>query len=193
MKMRDPQPERLTLDRLMTPIGEALIVTDAQGFVRALDFAEFEPRMRQLLVRHCGPQTSVIEARGPVRVRSAVENYFAGDLNALEELQVRTNGTAFQSAVWAALRRIPIGATWSYGQLAAAIGSSAAVRAVGLANSRNPVAIVVPCHRVIGASGALTGYAGGLERKKWLLSHEGAPLKDALQSPPPVLDYARLC
>ena len=87
---------------------------------------------------------------------------------------VKTGGTAFQKAVWAALRAIPAGETRSYSQLAAAIGSPKAVRAAGLANGQNPIAVVVPCHRVIGANGTLTGYAGGLERKRWLLAHEGA-------------------
>jgi methylated-DNA-[protein]-cysteine S-methyltransferase len=93
---------------------------------------------------------------------------------ALDGLTVTTGGTDFQRSVWKALRAIPAGETRTYGQLAAAIGSPKAVRAVGLANGRNPVALIVPCHRVIGANGTLTGYAGGLERKRWLLQHEGA-------------------
>ena len=88
-------------------------------------------------------------------------------------------GTPFQRAVWAALRRIPAGETLSYGQLAAQIGKPKAVRAVGLANGSNPVGVVVPCHRVIGADGSLTGYGGGLPRKLWLLEHEGARLAPA--------------
>jgi methylated-DNA-[protein]-cysteine S-methyltransferase len=100
--------------------------------------------------------------------------YFDGDVRALDALPVKTQGTAFQSEVWAALRAIPVGQTRSYGQLAAAIGRPSAVRAVGLANGSNPVGVIVPCHRVIGANGTLTGYAGGLERKRWLLAHEAA-------------------
>ena len=88
------------------------------------------------------------------------------------DLPLRPSGTAFQLAVWEALRRIPFGETRSYGEIAAALGAPRAVRAVGAANGRNPLAIIVPCHRVIGASGALTGYAGGLNRKRWLLDHE---------------------
>ena len=99
--------------------------------------------------------------------------YFDGDLRGLDGLTVKTGGTAFQRAVWAALRAIPAGETRSYGQLAAAVGAPKAVRAAGLANGQNPVAVIVPCHRVIGANGTLTGYAGGLERKQWLLAHEG--------------------
>jgi len=172
--MRDAPPEILTLDRIATPLGEALLVTDADGAVRALDFADYEARMRRLLRRHCGAGPTLIEGRAPEPVRQAVEAYFSGDLGALDGLTVKTAGTAFQRAVWAALRAIPAGETRSYGQLAAAVGAPRAVRAAGLANGQNPVAVIVPCHRVIGADGTLTGYAGGLERKRWLLRHERA-------------------
>jgi len=170
--MPNTPPETLTLDHVATPAGEVLLVTDAEGAVRALDFADYEERMLRLLRRHWGP---IMLARGdaPPMVRDAVRGYFAGDVTALDGLTVRTNGTAFQRAVWAGLRTIPAGQTRTYGQLAAAIGSPRAVRAAGLANGQNPVAVIVPCHRVIGANGALTGYAGGIERKRWLLTHEG--------------------
>jgi len=171
--MPNTPPETLTLDRLPTPVGEVLLVTDGQGAVRALDFADYEPRMMRLLGRH-SPGCSLTGGRAPEAVRRAVEAYFAGDLGALGGVAVKTGGTAFQRTVWAALRAIPPGETRSYGQLAAAIGSPRAVRAAGLANGQNPVAVIVPCHRVIGANGTLTGYAGGLERKRWLLRHEGA-------------------
>jgi methylated-DNA-[protein]-cysteine S-methyltransferase len=164
-------PETLTLDRLPTPVGEVLIVTDAQGAVRALDFADYEPRMMRLLARHA-PSAALAPGRAPEPVRQAVSAYFGGDVRALEALPVRTAGTAFQAEVWAALRAIPVGETRSYGQLAAAIGKPKAVRAVGLANGSNPVGVIVPCHRVIGSNGTLTGYAGGIERKRWLLDHE---------------------
>jgi len=104
----------------------------------------------------------------------ALEAYFAGELAAIEPLRVEPGGTEFQRSVWAALRAIPAGATASYARIAQNIGRQKAVRAVGMANHVNPVCIVVPCHRVIGADGALTGYGGGLERKAWLLRHEGA-------------------
>ena len=107
-------------------------------------------------------------------MRAALQAWFAGDLRAFDGLSITTGGTEFQRRVWAALRDIPAGETRSYGQLAAAIGQPTAVRAVGLANGANPVGIVTPCHRVIGAGGALTGYAGGVERKRWLLEHERA-------------------
>ena len=173
MNTSGAQPETLILDRVATPVGEVLLVTDGDGAVRALDFADYEPRMMRLLGRHA-PDAELVAGRAPAPVRGAVESYFAGDPRALDRLTVRTGGTVFQRAVWAALRAIPAGETRSYGQLAAAVGSPKAVRAAGLANGQNPIAVIVPCHRVIGANGTLTGYAGGLERKRWLLAHEGA-------------------
>ncbi len=170
--MRNAQPESLTLDRVATPVGEVLLVTDGEGAVRALDFADYEARMTRLLARHA-PGALVVEGRAPETVRRAVEAYFGGDVLALDGVAVRTGGTDFQRTVWRALRAIPAGETRTYGQLAAAIGSPKAVRAAGLANGQNPIAVIVPCHRVIGANGTLTGYAGGLERKRWLLTHEG--------------------
>jgi len=170
--MRNVPPEILTLDRVATPVGEVLLVTDGEGAVRALDFADYEDRMRRLLARHA-PGAVVTAGRAPETVRRSVEAWFGGDLAALDGLTVKTGGTDFQRTVWKALRAIPAGETRSYGQLAAAIGSPRAVRAAGLANGQNPVAVIVPCHRVIGANGTLTGYAGGLERKRWLLKHEG--------------------
>lgn len=163
----------LTLERIDTPLGQVLLVTDAAGAVRALDFFDHEARMMRLLARH-HRTAALVEGRVAGVVRSAVLAYFDGDMAALDSLKVRTGGTEFQRTVWAALRTIPVGETCSYGQLAAAIGRPKAVRAAGLANGQNPVALIVPCHRVIGANGSLTGYAGGLERKRWLLAHEGA-------------------
>lgn len=170
--MPNAQPEILTLDRLTTPVGEVLLVTGPEGAVRALDFAGYEDRMHRLLARH-SRGASLTEGRAPDGVRAAVGAYFQGDVRALDSLPVKTGGTAFQKSVWAALRAIPAGETRTYGQLATAIGSPKAVRAAGLANGQNPIAVIVPCHRVIGANGTLTGYAGGLERKRWLLAHEG--------------------
>lgn len=105
--------------------------------------------------------------------REQVAAYLAGELREFD-LEVALRGTEFQQRVWAALREIPYGETWSYSELAAAIGSPTAVRAVGLANGKNPVSIVVPCHRVVGANGSLTGYGGGMDRKRALLELEGA-------------------
>jgi methylated-DNA-[protein]-cysteine S-methyltransferase len=110
-------------------------------------------------------------------VAGALSAYFAGDLRALDSLEVAEGGTAFQRQVWAALRRIPAGAAWSYADLAREVGRPAAVRAVGQANGANPVGLVQPCHRVVASGGGLGGYAGGLERKSWLLAHEGAGLQ----------------
>ena len=165
------QPEHWTLERISTPVGTVLLVTDGEGAVRALDFDDYEDRMLRLLARHYGPVV-LSPGASPAPVRAAIAAYFAGDRQALNAIVVRTGGTEFQRQVWAALRTIPAGETRSYGQLAAAIDRPKAVRAVGLANGANPVGIIVPCHRVIGANGTLTGYAGGLERKQWLLAHE---------------------
>ena len=174
MKSARPEnlaPRGLILDRIATPVGEVLLVVDGDGAVRALDFHDYEPRMMRLLSRHYG-ETPLKAGRAPASVRAAVAAYFGGDATALDSLRIATGGTDFQREVWAALRAIPAGETRTYGQLAAAIGRPKAVRAAGLANGQNPVAIIVPCHRVIGANGTLTGYAGGLERKRWLLDHE---------------------
>lgn len=168
-------PTPLTLDRIPSPVGEVLVVVDADGAVRALDFHDYEDRMRRLLRRHYG-EVVLTSGRAPEAVRHAVIAYFAGDLAAFDRVEVRTGGTDFQRSVWKALRDIPAGETRSYGQLAAAIGIPKAVRAVGLANGANPVGVIVPCHRVVGSGGKLTGYAGGLERKRWLLAHEAGRL-----------------
>lgn len=166
-------PEVLILGRMISPLGMIMVVTDAHGTVRAVDFPEFLPRMKTLLSRHWGA-VSLFEGEVPVAVRTSFEAYFTGEMQALTTIPVATRGTTFQEAIWAALRAIPAGETRSYGELAAEIGNPTAVRAAGLANGRNPVALIVPCHRVIGANGSLTGYAGGLERKRWLLAHEAA-------------------
>jgi len=162
------------IDRTTTPIGELIVVADHAGALRAVDWTEHEERMQRLLRLHYGSSIELEVKRDPHGLTTALRSYFTGNLAAIEMLPVATDGTAFQRSVWAALREIPCGTTVSYGELAVRLGKSAAVRAVGLANGANPVGIVVPCHRVIGANGALTGYGGGLERKQWLLQHEGA-------------------
>jgi methylated-DNA-[protein]-cysteine S-methyltransferase len=176
--MSTKRPERLILDRTPTAIGEALIVTDEAGVLRAFNWVEYEPAMRRSLERHYGA-VPVVAGVGAREVRRAFEAYFAGELAAVEQLPWATGGTAFQQKVWAALRTIPAGQTLSYSGLAARIGQPAAVRAVGLANGQNPISVMLPCHRVIGAAGDLTGYGGGLSRKRWLLRHEGAAFRDA--------------
>ncbi|MHB8886630.1 MAG: methylated-DNA--[protein]-cysteine S-methyltransferase [Methylovirgula sp.] len=163
------------LERMASPIGTLLIVTDAEAQLRALHWDESEHDMLRELRRHYGVAPAEMESNGrPSRAWEALEAYFAGDLRAIDAIPVAGAGTPFQRDVWAALRHIPAGATLSYGGLAAKIGRPKAVRAVGLANGANPIAIFVPCHRVIGADASLTGYGGGLERKRWLLNHEGA-------------------
>lgn len=181
--MRNPSlPEMLFLDRISSPIGTMLAVHDAAGRLRSLDFEEYETRMRRLLRLHYGSEGrgfTLGGKRAPTAIRDALARYFAGELAALDAIPVATAGTAFQRDVWAALRKIPPGTTLSYGELARRVGRPAAVRAVGLANGSNPIGVVVPCHRVIGADATLTGYGGGIARKRWLLTHEGASFRDA--------------
>jgi methylated-DNA-[protein]-cysteine S-methyltransferase len=162
---------QLRVERQPSPLGTLLLVTSSDGLLRALDYEAYEPRMLRLLSIHYGSHELCEGPRTPELMR-ALEAYFAGDLTVLDGLPIATGGTPFQRAVWQALRAIPAGTTVSYGELAARLGQPGAARAVGLANGKNPIAIVVPCHRVIGADGSLTGYAGGTERKRWLLAHE---------------------
>jgi len=175
--MTSKPPERLRLDRLATPIGESLIVTDEAGHLRAFDWADRESGMARLLRLHYG---SVMPEPGgaPRTVKRLLRRYFEGELGCLGIIEWRTAGTPFQSSVWTALTMIAPGETLSYGALAAKLGCPKSVRAVGLANGANPISVVVPCHRVIGADGSLTGYGGGIERKRWLLNHEGAAFRD---------------
>ena len=169
---------RLLLDHFASPVGTLTLVTDSQEHLRALDFDDYDERMRQLLARYCGP-FDLQPGAAPRPVRDALAAYFAGDHAALALLAVTAAGTPFQRRVWAALRTIPPGTTATYGGIAATLGQPGASRAVGLANGANPVAIVVPCHRVIGADASLTGFGGGLHRKRWLLEHEGVQLRAA--------------
>jgi O-6-methylguanine DNA methyltransferase len=143
------------------------------GALAFLGFSVQEPQLAARMVRRFG-RAPVFDAAASRAVWTRLDRYFKGDLGALDHLAVDAEGTAFQARVWAALRSIPAGSLRSYGDIARVIGSPSAVRAVGAANGRNPVGLVVPCHRVIGAGGALTGYAGGIERKKWLIDHERA-------------------
>lgn len=158
-------------DELSSPVGLVYVVSDGIN-LRAIDFEGFEPRLHRLLTRHYG-QYALHSTRDPGGAVSRLADYFAGDITAIDGLPVATNGTAFQKEVWAALREVPAGTTVSYGTIADRIGRPKACRAVGLANGSNPIAIVVPCHRIVGADRGLTGYGGGLERKQALLSHEG--------------------
>ena len=170
-------PERLAIDRFETPIGVALLATDEDGYLRAFDWSDYEPRQLKLVARYNG-DVPMREGAAPAKTREALTAYFDGELHALATIPWRTCGTAFQLSCWRALWMIPVGTTASYGEQAARIGKPKAVRAVGLANGSNPIGLVVPCHRVIGANGTLTGYGGGLPRKRWLLRHEGASFRD---------------
>jgi methylated-DNA-[protein]-cysteine S-methyltransferase len=170
-----PMPESFDLDRLPTPIGTALLVTDADGYLRALDWEDYEPRMKQLLRLHYGAVT-LRDARAPRDLRVALTCYFKGDLDRLASIRWRVAGTPFQQKVWNALPGISAGTTLSYGALAAQLGVPRAVRALGHANGSNPISVVLPCHRLIGANGSLVKYGGGLERKHWLLKHEGVAI-----------------
>lgn len=161
------------LARLPSPLGDLLVVTAADGTVHALDFADCAARLHQLFARH-HPGAALAAGAAPAALKAALTAYFAGSTGALADIRVARIGSDFQQRAWAALRATPAGETRSYARQAAAIGQPTAMRAVGLANGANPIGIIVPCHRVIGAGGALTGYAGGVERKAWLLRHEGA-------------------
>jgi methylated-DNA-[protein]-cysteine S-methyltransferase len=155
-----------------TPLGTLAIGLDGAALC-ALDFEEGASTLAARLTRRFGRAPARDDAAAhPVIER--LERYFGGDLRALDDLSVAGGGTPFQARVWAALRTIPPGETRSYADIAAAVGAPDAVRAVGAANGKNPIALVVPCHRVIGKDGTLTGYAGGLWRKEWLLKHERA-------------------
>ena len=163
----------LHVEQLSSVLGPMLLLTDDQQNLRMVDWVDCQERMDRLLRRQYGlGRTRTVPSSRRTAARDAMEAYFSGDLTAIDRLPVANGGTDFQREVWAALRTIPAGQTCSYGQLAAAIDRPKAVRALGLANAANPIAIVVPCHRVIGANGALTGYRSGLARKRWLLDHE---------------------
>ncbi len=163
---------QIELSHLDSPVGPLALAIEA-GKLRDLSFSN-EATLRQRLERE-HPEAELTHGSGGEPMKR-LRAYFSGDLHAFEAIPVSLRGTPFQRRVWAELQRIPVGTTISYGELAAAIGRPAAVRAVGAANGRNPVALVVPCHRVIAANGKLHGYGGGLDRKAWLLRHEGALL-----------------
>ena len=160
--------------RFGSPIG-GMVAVCAGERVTALDFADCAARMERLLRRRYAA-LRFRKAAGPHPVVTALAAYFDGELDAFSGLDVDPGGTPFQRQVWAALHDIPAGTTRSYAQLACALGRPNAARAVGAANAHNPIAVIVPCHRLIGAGGGLTGYAGGLARKRWLLEHEGCPV-----------------
>lgn len=158
------------LERAESPMGEILLMHDGERLV-ALEFGDHEDRLRKLAARYLD-DTTFVRTDQVSHFGRALQAYFEGDMGAIDKLETMPLGTEFQAKCWAALRKIPPGETRTYSQQAVMIGNPKAVRAVGLANGANPIGIVVPCHRVVGADGTLTGYGGGLPRKRWLLAHE---------------------
>ena len=161
--------------RMATPMGDIEVVFDDDALL-TLEFEDREGRARAWLERRFGT-VELAAAADKLGIVERLHQFFDGNLHALGDIPVRGYGTPFQEQVWSALRRIAPGSTTTYGALATEIGRPNAPRAVGAANGANPIAIVVPCHRVIGHDGHLTGYGGGLDRKRWLLRHEGAVLR----------------
>lgn len=153
-----------------TPLGKVMIVTH-QHWLCSLDFEGYEERLESLLFKRFGAYQLSAASRSS-EAHSRVLAYFQGELDAFAGIPLLMQGSTFQEKVWRALGTITPGTTCSYKDIAIAIGQPKASRAVGSANSRNPIALAVPCHRVIGAGAQLGGYAGGLRKKKWLIGHE---------------------
>lgn len=175
---------KLFLSPLDSPLGPLLLVTDAQQAVRALDFADHKARLHRGLREHYN-EVVLDEIPAPAEIANALARYFDGELTALDGLRTATAGSELQRRVWAALRRIPVGTTTTYGRMAKELGFDHPRAAIdmGAANGANPIAIIVPCHRVIASNGDFKGYAWGLHRKRWLLEHEKAM---AMKAPEPV-------
>ena len=161
-------------ERIETPIGPRVLVAH-DGVILLLEFEDASERVARQMKARFG-DVDLQPASNPFGISDHVSAYFAGELSAIENLLTDGGGTEFERRVWAELRKIPLGTTVSYGSIARKLGDVQQSRAVGTANGRNPISIVVPCHRVIGADGSMTGYGGGLKRKEWLLRHEGALL-----------------
>jgi methylated-DNA-[protein]-cysteine S-methyltransferase len=166
--------KELLVDYIPSPIGTIVIVVDGDKLC-SLDFEDYTERMMRLLTRRYA-EVRLKQVDDPHGFSARIKTYFAGDYDSLTAIPVKTGGTPFQQQVWTALREIPVGQTFAYSRLAARIGRPKAARAVGMTNALNPIAIVLPCHRVVGCNASLTGYAGGLDRKRWLLRHEHAIL-----------------
>jgi methylated-DNA-[protein]-cysteine S-methyltransferase len=156
---------------LASPIGPLTLAAHGER-VCLLHFGPDSADIRKQLARWY-PGDPIVPSDDPAGAAAVLRDYFAGDVEVLDRVAVEMNGTPFQQRVWAALRRVRAGTTVAYSDIARAIRAPSAVRAVGAANGANPVAVIVPCHRIIGSNGTLTGYGGGLERKEWLLRHEG--------------------
>ena len=180
------EPVVLTTETIATPIGDLVLVVDEAGALVAAEFADVRHRLDRWLDRRLAAGRTALRAgRVPDAVKAAFAAYFDGDLAAFDALPIKLDGTSFQNDVWAALRSIAPGRTFGYGAFAERLGRSQSARAVGAANGANPLSIVVPCHRLVGADGDLTNYGGGLERKRWLLEHEARharPASDAAGS-----------
>lgn len=166
-----PGPMQLLTDHIASPIGEIIVIWDRQGLLRALEFEDCAPRLHRLLQRYYRGY-ELTPASLPHTITKGFARYFAGDTDILAQFSVGMGGTAFQRRVWRALQKIAPGSTATYGDMAGMVGCPSAARAVGAANGANPLGIIVPCHRLIGTDGALTGYGSGLWRKRWLLDHE---------------------
>lgn len=169
------KPMRLFVERLRTPIGILLLTHDGRRLCNA-EFDNQEERRARELAHHF-PNATLERTNERSTFAAALARYFKGEVRAIDKLPVAKLGTAFEQGAWAALRRIPVGQTRSYSQQAAAMGRPNAARAIGRANGANPISIVVPCHRLIGANGSLVHYGGGLERKRWLIDHEAEHAK----------------
>lgn len=165
---------QLLLSRLDSPLGEMLLVTDGLQNIRALDFADHKARLYRGLHERYG-RVELANSSVPAGIAGVLASYFSGELEALSVLPTASAGSGLQRRVWAALRVIPAGTTTTYRKLAQGLGfdDPRAAIEIGAANAANPIAIIVPCHRVIAANGDLKGYAWGLHRKRWLLEHEG--------------------
>lgn len=157
-------------NKIKTPLGALILVWDQESLITVA--FEGDSNLLNLKITQ--------KKQCPTQFSKAFGDYFNGDGQALDSLPIKQNGSAFYRKVWRELRKIPFGETRSYSEIAKAVGSPKAVRAVGTANAKNPHTIIVPCHRVIGKDGTLTGYGGGLKRKAWLLDHEGAPFSNSL-------------
>ncbi len=165
----------LRQERVSTAVGALVLLTDGAGQVRVVDWEDCAARMSTLLARAFGASFRIEHGSSHVSPSSAalkLKRFFAGDLAAIDQIDVEPAGTCFHNAVWRALRGITAGKTKTYGDVAKELGRPNAARAVGFANGANPISVIIPCHRLVGAQGALTGYAGGIDRKRWLLSHE---------------------
>ena len=169
-------PDRLILSSVDSPIGPLAFACDTAGAVRGVSFGE---GLVRAMAREY-PGAATLQGEAPAALVEALSAYFGGDRRALARIAWSLDGAAgeagFQARVWRALAEVPVGTTISYGEMAKRAGEPGAAQAAGVALNRNPIPLVLACHRVVGADGAMVGFGGGLERKTWLLRHEGALL-----------------